>query len=270
MEFLLGVAGHAVHIALEGMNISLAPFAHVFVTHPAAVASGTLFQDGRPFIEVVAVHKPATHVFGPAYMAAAAAGMAVAAVAFLGHVQMGIVAAGAAGHDGGKGGQGKMKGLGDALDDFIMAVAAGVVQIVERGLGNHTFMGGGLVLGISIACVAFGAAHLAVFGIGKLLGYHNLFLWRQRRHRAASAGSGGHGRFLGLFLAQVLDEFFLAGMAVDAALIRPGGADKRHAQQQTGNAVKQESELLWEYHDFLLSMERLWIAFHRKPGLDCQ
>ena len=80
------VAVNTDHVALAGVNVTLAPFAQVFIANPAAVTGSALIDQVRTGLEQVAVDKSLAHRCRPADMTAAAAGVALTAMAFTAHV----------------------------------------------------------------------------------------------------------------------------------------------------------------------------------------
>ena len=80
------VAVNTDHVALDGVNVTLASFAQVFVANPTAVTGSALIDQVRTGLELVAINKSLAHRCRPADMTAAAAGVALAAMAFKAHV----------------------------------------------------------------------------------------------------------------------------------------------------------------------------------------
>ena len=80
------VAVNTDHVALAGVNVTLAPFAQIFIANPAAVAGSALIDQVGTGLEQVAADKSLAHRCRPADMAAAAAGVALAAMALTAHV----------------------------------------------------------------------------------------------------------------------------------------------------------------------------------------
>ena len=51
MQLFSFVAVDADHVALDGVNVTLAPFAQVFIANPAAMTGSTLIDQVRPGLE---------------------------------------------------------------------------------------------------------------------------------------------------------------------------------------------------------------------------
>jgi hypothetical protein len=80
------VTGHTAHVGFLSVNISLPAFAQVFVAHPTAVTGDALVEQIGTSLELVTVDKPTADSIRSADMTAAAAGVALAAMAFDAHL----------------------------------------------------------------------------------------------------------------------------------------------------------------------------------------
>ena len=80
------VAVNTNHVALDDMNVTLAPFSQVFITNPAAVTGSTLIEQVRAGLKQVSIDKSFADRSRSADMTATAAGVALTAVAFEAHV----------------------------------------------------------------------------------------------------------------------------------------------------------------------------------------
>ena len=99
------VAVNTDHVALAGVNVTLAPFAQVFIANPAAVTGDALVEQIRTGLELVAVDKTTADSIRSADMTTTATGVALAAMAFDAHFDvLVLVGMGATFQDIGKGG----------------------------------------------------------------------------------------------------------------------------------------------------------------------
>ena len=185
------------HVALDGVNVTLAPFAEVFIADPAAVTGRALIEQVGAGLEEVAVDKSLARRRRPADVAAAAAGVALTAVALKAHFDgLIFVLIRATLQNGFKGRQGHVQRIFGRGGDFFVALAAGAFRIAQGRARHQAFVCREFIRRVGIAGMACFAGNLAMIAFKKIHCHQNLFLRLQRNHRTASAGSGGQGRLL--------------------------------------------------------------------------
>lgn len=142
VHFCRSVARRAMHVGLDGMDITLPTLTQVFVTDPAAVTRRALVEQIGFSIELVAINKAAAHVFGPANVATAAACMAIPAMALASHIDcFPLLRITALLKHAGKWRQGGVERIGCCGDDLLMTIPTGIFRSSDGRLWSDADVG---------------------------------------------------------------------------------------------------------------------------------
>ena len=132
MQLGTGVAVHADHVGLAGVDVPLAALAEKLVSDPAPVASRTLVEQVGACAEVMAVDESPLDHIGPAHMAAPATDVTLAAMDFEALFDGGMHRfVSPAFHRHRKGCQCAVQGIGHRGGDFFMTFTTGAFRIAQ-------------------------------------------------------------------------------------------------------------------------------------------